>query len=1076
MKISFLLWLSFLFCYYWVCLSFSVSLVSGHSVHCLQDQKLLLLQLKKNLKFNPTASIKLVCWNESVPCSEWRGVSWDEEGHVAGLDLSEESIFGGLDNSSTLFSLQYLSHLNLAFNNFNSAIPSSIRDLKNLTSLNLSSASFVDQIPMEIALLTRLTILDLSTSYYLTGSDSALKLENPNLEKLVQTLSEVRELYLDGINVALDGNEWGHTLSYFLPYLQVLSMSRCNLSGPIHSSLKKLQNVSIIHLAGNNLSAAVPSFFAKFSNLTNLDLNFCNLRGRFANKIFQLQSLTSLDMSYNHDLQGSLPYFPQNRSLKTLILSLTSFSGALPGSISNLRQLSRLEISKCQFNGTLPDSMSNLTELTYLDLSFNNFTGTIPSFGKAKKLTHIDLSHNKLNGEVTSAHFKGLEKLVSIDLQNNFLNGSIPLSLFWLPLLQSIQLSDNHLSQGQLDTISNVPSSTLQVLDLSSNYLRGPIPEFIFDLKGLKVLQLSSNKFNGTLQLDKFERLRNLTTLGLSNNNLSIDANVRNANQLSFPHMTNLMLASCNLRQFPGFLKNMSKLTNLDLSNNGIAEKIPKWIWELGYLCELNLSHNSMREIERTPQTFISNNLSMLDLHDNCLQGTLPTFPPVASYLDYSYNKFISIIPPDIGNYLSNTIFLSLSHNALYEGIPDSICNASFLQVLDLSNNNFSGVIPHCLTKSKTLGVLNLRKNKISANIPDTFQASCTLQTLDLSSNNLQGPIPKSLSHCNTLEVLDIGNNKINDQFPCLLKTIPTLRVMVLRRNNFQGPIRCPNMKRMIWKMLQIVDLAFNNFSGMLPEEFFQTWKAMMLDKNQTVSKANQIDFTFFRFSQLNYQNRVIVTMKGREMAFTKILTVFTSIDFSSNHFEGPISQEMMDFTALIGLNLSNNNLTGRIPSSMWKLQQLESLDLSNNSFTGEIPSQLASLSFLSYLNLSHNHLVGKIPTGTQLQTFDASSFQGNDGLYGPPLTQSPNNGPQGPMPPTSSANNQAIGFEFIKGLELGVIFGLGIIIGPLFFWRRWTIRYWRCVDSILCSIFPQIYVDYQRREGQWITVLRRSH
>jgi hypothetical protein len=52
----------------------------------------------------------------------------------------------------------------------------------------------------------------------------------------------------------------------------------------------------------------------------------------------------------------------------------------------------------------------------------------------------------------------------------------------------------------------------------------------------------------------------------------------------------------------------------------------------------------------------------------------------------------------------------------------------------------------------------------------------------------------------------------------------------------------------------------------------------------------------------------------------------------------------------------------------------------------GEIPVQLASLSFLSYLNLSFNHLTGKIPTGTQLQSFQPSSFEGNYGLYGPPL------------------------------------------------------------------------------------------
>ncbi|CAJ1931204.1 unnamed protein product [Sphenostylis stenocarpa] len=123
-------------------------------------------------------------------------------------------------------------------------------------------------------------------------------------------------------------------------------------------------------------------------------------------------------------------------------------------------------------------------------------------------------------------------------------------------------------------------------------------------------------------------------------------------------------------------------------------------------------------------------------------------------------------------------------------------------------------------------------------------------------------------------------------------------------------------------------------------------------------------------------------------MELVKILRIFTSIDFSSNHFEGPIPDKLMEFKELYALDLSNNCLSGKIPSSIDNLIQLESLDLSKNSLSGEIPIQLASLSFLSYLNLSFNHLVGKIPTGTQLQSFPASSFEGNDGLYGPPLIE----------------------------------------------------------------------------------------
>ncbi|XP_054792648.1 receptor-like protein 33 isoform X1 [Prosopis cineraria] len=563
------------------------------------------------------------------------------------------------------------------------------------------------------------------------------------------------------------------------------------------------------------------------------------------------------------------------------------------------------------------------------------------------------------------------------------------------------------------------------------------------------------------LRLDMFERLQNLTTLDLSNNNLSIDANVKNANWLFFPNMTSVKLASCKLRQFPSFFRNMSRLTNLDLSNNEIKGKIPKWIWELGYLGQLNLSHNSIQEIERVPHNLGPNNLFVLDLHENNLQGTLPAFPKSASYLDYSCNNFSYVVPPDIGNYLNFTIFLSLSHNALYERIPDSICSASYLQVLDLSYNNFNGAIPHCLAKIETLGVLNLEKNNLSGKIPDTFQASCALKTLDLSGNNLQGPIPNSLSKCTTLEVLDLGNNKMDDRFPCSLKIIPTLRVLILRNNNFHGPIGCPNMKGMNWTMLQIVDLALNNFNGKLPGECFPTWKAMMLDEDKIASKEISIHFNFFRFSQvINYQNREIITMKGQEMNLIKILTIFTSIDFSSNRIEGSIPEEMMNFTALHGLNLSNNNLSGLIPSSIGKLKDLESLDLSNNSFTGKIPSQLASLSFLSFMNLSCNHLAGKIPIGTQLQSFDASSFVDNKGLCGPPLVSKCSRDERGSKNGWTSVASADSGVEFdwqfvFKGVGFGV--GSGLVVALLMFWdegRSWSNN---SIEKVLLLILTMI-------------------
>ncbi|RDX58464.1 Receptor-like protein 12, partial [Mucuna pruriens] len=1021
------------------------------SAQIVEDQQQSLLKLKSSLKFKHENSHKLVSWIPSIDYREWRGVKCDEEGHVISLDLSGESINGGFDNSSTLFSLKNLQILNLSANNFSSEIPSGFDKLKNLKYLNLSDAGFVGQIPMEISYLTKLVSLDISSLSYLYKQP--LKLENLNLQMLLKNLTMITQLYMDGVIVTAQGNEWCNALLQLVS-LQELSMSNCNLSGPLDTSLTRLENLSIIHLDQNNLSSSVPETFANFSNLTTLHLGNCGLTGIFPEKIFKIATLSDIDLSFNIDLYGSLPEFPGNGHLRTLIVSHTRFSGALPASISNLRQLSIIDLSSCHYNGTLPSSMSRLEELTYLDLSQNDFTGPIPSLNMSRNLVHLDLSHNDFTGSITSVHLEGLRKLVQIDLQVNSLNGSIPSSLFALPLVRSIQLSNNNF-QGQLDEFSNISSSMLETLDISSNYLEGPIPHSIFNLTSLSVLQLSFNKLNGTLKLDAIQGLAYLTTLALSHNHLSIDTSVTNASLVSsFSKMTYVELASCNLIEFPSFLRNQSHISTLDLSSNNIQGSIPTWIWRLDSLFQLNLSHNLLGNLEGPVQN-TSSKVRLLDLHSNQLQGKLPIFPVNLIYLDYSSNNLSFSIPSEVGTSLSSIIFLSLSKNNLSGSIPQSLCNNSNLLVLDVSYNHFNGMIPECLTQSETLVVLNLQHNMFNGSIPDKFPVSCALRTLDLNSNLLRGPIPKSLANCTSLEVLDLGNNQLDDGFPCFLQTISTLRVMVLMRNKFHGHIGCPNTNG-TWHMLQIVDVAFNNFNGLLPGKCFKTWKAMMLDEYHDGSKLNRIGPVVLTLGGIFYQDSVTLTVKGLQMEFVKVLNLVTSVDFSSNNFHGTIPEELMHFTRLIFLNLSHNALAGQIPLSIGNLNRLESLDLSSNHFDGVIPIQLANLSFLSYLNLSFNSLVGTIPIGTQIQTFEASSFIGNVELCGSPLPKncSDMSNAKEDVPKVYTDGGVKFDWTFVSiGLGFGV--GAGLVVAPSLFLER--LKKWSShkIDKVLLVVIP---------------------
>ncbi|CAL5089887.1 unnamed protein product [Urochloa decumbens] len=449
----------------------------------------------------------------------------------------------------------------------------------------------------------------------------------------------------------------------------------------------------------------------------------------------------------------------------------------------------------------------------------------------------------------------------------------------------------------------------------------------------------------------------------------------------------------------------------------------------------MNISHNNFSSLELSSHFLPNKQLQTLDLSVNNLQGKIPVpgHPINRQLLDYSNNIFSSI--PDNFSHLTQTVYLSFARNKLSGQLPDTICTARMLEVLDLSNNNFSGPIPPCLIEDLHLSILNLRENSFEGTLPFVIKDRCSLQTVDLNGNKIEGPLPRSLSHCSELEVIDFGNNHIIDKFPSWLGKLSSLRVLVLRSNQFYGAICDPLQEQKSEESFtssQIIDLASNNFSGVLCQNWIDGLIVMMTkhDTDKVIRGEH--------LSRGSYQNIVLIAYKGMCMAFEKIWTTLTVIDFSNNYFHGRISDAVGKLVSLHVLNLSNNSFTGKIPNQIGRMTDLESLDQSSNQLSGQIPQELTNLTFLGTLNLSSNKLVNRIPESHQFATFQSSSFEGNEGLCGAPLLQECKS-LDSPSEPNGSKPSKQI--DFISCLFSGTGFGIGFATTVLIKWvhiRKW--------------------------------------
>ncbi|GJN36939.1 hypothetical protein PR202_gb25845 [Eleusine coracana subsp. coracana] len=232
-------------------------------------------------------------------------------------------------------------------------------------------------------------------------------------------------------------------------------------------------------------------------------------------------------------------------------------------------------------------------------------------------------------------------------------------------------------------------------------------------------------------------------------------------------HITRLKIYAMDaVGQIPEELRNLTRLTNLDLGINALTGSVPKELGNLTNLVSLGFGSNNLNG--SLPSEFGNLvKLKQLYIDSAGLSGPLPASLSKLTTMETMWasdNDFTGQIPDYIGSW-TNLTTLRFQGNSFQGPLPTTLSNLirlNDLRIGDIVNGSSS---LEFISNMPSLSTLILRNCKISDSLTSVnFSQFANLNLLFLGNNSLSGSLPSSIG--SSLKTLDFSYNQLSGNFP----------------------------------------------------------------------------------------------------------------------------------------------------------------------------------------------------------------------------------------------------------------------------------------------------------------------